>query len=75
MPPCDMKSVMKFISFLSPDSLALLDFRVEIRAAGCQFSEAGATPIAHGYLRGHPAAGHGMATRALRYSAPTGIRN
>lgn len=75
LPPSAMKFAMKFIPFLSPDSLALLDFRVETRAAGCRFCGAGETLIAHGYLRGHAAAGHGTVTRALRFFAPTGIRN
>jgi hypothetical protein len=66
---------MKFTPFLAPGSRALLDFRVTIRSGDCPHCQFGGALIAHGYLRGHAATGHGQATRAQRFFAPTGIQN
>jgi hypothetical protein len=66
---------MKFTRFLAPGSRALLDFRVTVRANDCPHCRFGGAVIAHGYLHGHAAAGHGTGTRAQRFFAPIGIRN
>lgn len=66
---------MKFTRFLAPGSRELLDFRITGRAGGCPHCHLQGALVSHGYLRGHPAAGHGTVTRALRFFAPTGIQN
>jgi hypothetical protein len=66
---------MKFTPFLAPGSRALLDFRVTIRAGDCPHCQFGGALIAHGYLCGHVATGHGQVTRGQRFFVPTGIRN
>lgn len=66
---------MRFTTFLAPNSLELLDFRITIRAAGCPHCQCSEALIGHGYLRGHAGEGHDGATRALRFFARTAIRN
>lgn len=72
--PDVLASGMKFTPFLAPDSRALLDFRVTVRAADCPHCGFGGALIAHGFLRGLAATGHEPTTRAQRFFAPTGIQ-
>lgn len=58
---------MKFTRFVAPDSRALLDLRVAIRAGVCPHCHSSSALIGHGYLRGHAAEGHVSETRALRF--------
>ena len=61
---------MKFTQFLAPDSLALLNLRIDIRATACRHCNCRETVVAHGYLRGVAESGHEIVTRGLRFFAP-----
>lgn len=60
-------ALVKFTPFLAPDSVALLDLRVAIRAGACPHCHDCSALVGHGYLRGNAAQGHGPETRALRF--------
>jgi hypothetical protein len=65
---------MKFSHLLVPDSLELLNFRMEVRKSACPHCQCDSALIGHGYLRGFAAVGHEKVTRALRFFVPTATR-
>jgi len=66
---------MRFIPLLAPDSRALLDFRVSVRATDCPHCGVGGALIAHGFLRGLAATGHEPTTRAQRFFLQPAFEN
>jgi hypothetical protein len=60
---------MKFISYLSPNSLGLLNFRTKIRSQVCRHCDCHQFVVAHGYLRGLAESGNEIVTRGLRFFA------
>jgi hypothetical protein len=58
---------MKFISFFSPDSMELLNFRIKIRSQACPHCGCSQSITAHGYLRGLAECGNEIVSRGLRF--------
>ena len=65
---------MKFISYLSPNSLGLLNFRTKIRSQACRHCGCHESVVAHGYLRGLAESGNEIVTRGLRFFVQIVIR-
>ena len=60
---------MKFTPFLSPGSLDLLNFRINIRSQTCRHCGCRESVVAHGHLRGLAESGNDIVTRGLRFFA------
>jgi hypothetical protein len=65
---------MKFTSYLTSNSIDILNFRVSIRSLPCQHCHCAETVVSHGYLRGLADQGNNIVTRGLRFFAPIAMQ-